>query len=202
MSPPSRPRIPIIIDTDMSIDVDDVGALCVAHALQDRGETNILAVTHGTGLSQGVGAVSVVNHYYGRDDIPLGAYRGRVGAPDNTPGPNWTHHGRGHYVDSLLRRFPSPIRDASQVEDATVVFRRALASVASKSVVIVAIGHATNLLDLLRSPADAVSPLTGRQLIEKRVKRLIWMGGSYWVKHRVECGADGKGMRRVRLQTR
>ena len=42
------PPVPIIIDTDMSIDTDDVGALCVAHALHDLGEASILAVTHDT----------------------------------------------------------------------------------------------------------------------------------------------------------
>ena len=56
--------VPLIIDTDMSIDVDDVGALCVAHALQDLGEAQILAVTHNTGLDQGVGAISVITNYY------------------------------------------------------------------------------------------------------------------------------------------
>lgn len=39
--------VPIIFDTDMSIDTDDVGALCVAHALEDRGESRLLAVVHG-----------------------------------------------------------------------------------------------------------------------------------------------------------
>eukprot|EP00966_Prymnesium_polylepis_P238622 5518467-Prymnesium_polylepis.1 len=62
----------------MSIDVDDVGALCVAHALEDLGEARILAVLHNTGLDEGVGAVSVINHFYGRDHIPIGAYRGSV----------------------------------------------------------------------------------------------------------------------------
>ena len=30
--------VPLIIDTDMSIDADDVGALCIAHALSSLGE--------------------------------------------------------------------------------------------------------------------------------------------------------------------
>ena len=41
-------------------DVDDVGALCIAHKLADRGEADILAITHDTGLEHGVGAISVV----------------------------------------------------------------------------------------------------------------------------------------------
>ena len=65
----------------MSIDVDDVGAMCAAHALADLGEAEIAAVIHDTGLFTGVGAISVINDYYGRPDIPIGAYRGIVGSP-------------------------------------------------------------------------------------------------------------------------
>ena len=43
----------IIIDTDMSTDCDDVGALCMAHALADLGECEILAVVHNTGALHG-----------------------------------------------------------------------------------------------------------------------------------------------------
>jgi hypothetical protein len=75
-----QPWPSLIIDTDMTVDVDDVGALCVAHALVDRGEAHLLAVTHDTGFSHGIGAVSVVNAYYGREDVPLGAYTGNVRA--------------------------------------------------------------------------------------------------------------------------
>lgn len=51
-----RPRsaaVPrLIIDTDMSTDCDDVGATCIAHALMDRGEVDLIAVVHDTGTSQ------------------------------------------------------------------------------------------------------------------------------------------------------
>ena len=36
--------IPVILDTDMESDVDDVGALAMMHALADRGETELLGV--------------------------------------------------------------------------------------------------------------------------------------------------------------
>ena len=50
-----HPKSPIriIIDTDMSTDCDDVGALCMAHALADLGECEILAVVHDTGALHG-----------------------------------------------------------------------------------------------------------------------------------------------------
>lgn len=47
----------LIIDTDMSIDVDDVGMLCAAHALADLGEARILATLHDSGATYGVGVL-------------------------------------------------------------------------------------------------------------------------------------------------
>ena len=82
----SNAQVPLIIDTDASFDVDDVVAICVAHALADRGETKILAIMHDAGIPQGIGAVSVLNHWYGRDDILLGAYKGDFGKDGNG---NW-----------------------------------------------------------------------------------------------------------------
>ena len=102
-------QVPLIIDTDASFDVDDVVAICLAHALADRGEANILAIVHDAGIPEGIGAVSVLNHFYGRDDIVLGAYKGEYGKDGNG---NWV---RGHYVDHLVNNWDSPIRDSSQV---------------------------------------------------------------------------------------
>ncbi len=39
----------LIVDTDAGFDVDDVGALAVANALQDNGECEIVAVAHTNG---------------------------------------------------------------------------------------------------------------------------------------------------------
>jgi hypothetical protein len=50
----------IIIDTDMSTDCDDVGALCMAHALADLNECEILAVVHDTGALHGTSALHVL----------------------------------------------------------------------------------------------------------------------------------------------
>ncbi|KAL3912084.1 MAG: hypothetical protein SGPRY_008460 [Prymnesium sp.] len=148
--------VDLILDTDLSIDVDDVGAMCVAHALADQGEAKLLAVIHDTGLPQGVGGLSVINEYYGRR-VPLGAYRGPVGKPGtDLSHPGWTNEGRGHYVEQLLSEFVSPVRLASDVPDAVTVYRQSLSSASQRSVVIVGIGFATALLELLNSPADGI----------------------------------------------
>ena len=159
----------LILDTDMSIDVDDVGALCAAHALVDAGEATLLAVVHDTALDGGVGAISVINRYYGRN-VPVGAYRGPVGDPENTPEPGWTNRGRGRYVEDLVRDFPSWTREADDAPDALQVYLRALEAADDGSVTIVSIGFLTNLLDLLRAPS-------GKDLIERKVSQMVMMGG-------------------------
>ena len=72
--------VKLILDTDMGggacRDVDDVVALCTLHAMMDNGEVELLAVLQDTLPPPCAGAISVINHWYGRDEIPIGAYKG------------------------------------------------------------------------------------------------------------------------------
>eukprot|EP00931_Biecheleriopsis_adriatica_P043904 TRINITY_DN2508_c0_g1_i1.p1 TRINITY_DN2508_c0_g1~~TRINITY_DN2508_c0_g1_i1.p1 ORF type:complete len:397 (+),score=77.97 TRINITY_DN2508_c0_g1_i1:86-1276(+) len=191
---PEAKPVPLIIDTDMSTDVDDVTALCMAHELDSRGEAHLLGVVHDTGLYQGIGAVSVINHFYGRDDLALGAYKGTFdnGSEILAEG-NWQSTGGvstgsgaktikktdGPYVKQLVKQFPSPVKNYSQVPDAVKVYRKLLAAQPDHSVVIASIGFLTNLADLLRSGSDAESHLSGVDLVAAKVKQVFVMGGSY-----------------------
>lgn len=173
-------RVKLIIDTDMSTDVDDVVALCIAHKLQDIGEAEIIAVVHNTGLAQGVGAISVINHFYGRDDIPIGAYKGLFDNPDLAAPGSWEHNSSsGPYVRELVSRLPSPIKNSSQVPNATKVYRSVLASQPDSSVVIASIGFLNNLAMLLDTVSDEDSSLSGRELVARKVKEVAIMGGTY-----------------------
>ena len=71
---PATQRARVILDTDMSGDADDAGALALLHALVDRGECELLATVVNrkdkTGAS--AAAVDAINTYYGRPDIPIG----------------------------------------------------------------------------------------------------------------------------------
>ena len=51
----------------------------IRRCLQDLGEAELLAVVHSTGYPTAIGAVSVINHFFGRDDILLGAFKGEFG---------------------------------------------------------------------------------------------------------------------------
>ena len=93
-------------------------AICLAHKLQDRGEAKILAIVHDAGIPEGIGAVSVLNHYFGRDDIVLGAYKGDYGKDGNG---NWV---RGSYVDDLVNNWDSPVWNSDQVRKYSLVRKK------------------------------------------------------------------------------
>ena len=82
----------------------------------------------------GIGAVSVLNHYYGRDDIVLGAYKGEFGKYCDG---SWVP---GEYIYDLVNNFDSPVWNSDQVDEATVAYRKVLAAAEDNSVKIAAIG--------------------------------------------------------------
>jgi inosine-uridine nucleoside N-ribohydrolase len=177
----ASPQLKLIIDTDIGgggcKDVDDVVAICVANALTDNGETELLAVVQNTAPLECAGAISVLNHFYGRGDLPVGAYDIRTAGATLELGT--TQGQQLPYVSDLVQRFDSRIKNSTQAEDAVATYRRVLASQPDRSVAISSIGIHTNLAALLRSGPDAHSPLRGRQLVARKVALLAVMGGTY-----------------------
>ena len=178
--------VKLIIDTDIGgggcRDVDDVAAIGVGHALADRGEAELLAIVHNTSPLQCAGAISVFNHFYGRDSVPIGAYKGAdLRMSDPLP-----------YVPDVVEHYPSPIKNSTQVPDAVDVYRAVLAAQPDNSVTISSIGLLTNLRALLQSAPDAHSSMTGYDLVAAKVRLLAVMGGKYpssGVAH--ECNLSG-----------
>lgn len=169
---PKEPPVSLIFDTDMAPDYDDVGALAVLHALADSGEARILATISSNRLETTVPCIDVINTYFGREEIPLGAPKGEAVSQD-------TWHKGLRWTSELPARFPHRTESASQAEDAVAVYRRVLAGEPDTSVVVVTVGFFTNLRDLLLSGPDSLSGLTGRELVERKVKRLVSMAGHF-----------------------
>jgi hypothetical protein len=63
------PVVRLIFDTDMGNDIDDALALGVIHALQNRRECELLAVTVTKDNEFSAPFVDLVNTFYGRGDI-------------------------------------------------------------------------------------------------------------------------------------
>ena len=66
-----------------------------------------------------------------------------------------------------------------QVLEATEAYRKVLSEAADHSVVISAIGFATNLAALLQTGADQYSELSGWDLVALKVRTVVWQGGWY-----------------------
>jgi hypothetical protein len=155
-SRPADAAVPIIFDTDIGNDVDDVLALGVLHALQSRGACELLAVTITKDHDLAGPFADAVNTFYGRPQIPVGVVRKGV-----TPQ-------EGKFL-GLARdpAYPHALKKSADAPDAVALLRKVLAARPDGSVVIVQVGFATNLARLLDSPADDVSPLTGKELAAK-----------------------------------
>ena len=179
----------LIIDTDIGgggcNDVDDVVAVSIAHALADRGEVELLAVVQNTAPLECAGVISVLNHFWGRGNLSVGAYN------ISTPGATLQQQPPLSYVPAVARHFDSRIKLSTQAEDAVAVYRRALAQSPDGSVAISSIGIHTNLAALLRSGPDGHSALRGRELVARKVATLAVMGGAY--PKGGECNLQGGG---------
>ena len=165
----------IVFDTDMIGDYDDVGAMAVLHKLADAGECEILATVSSTHSNASVGTIEILNRYYGRPDIPVGAVKGDgVGGGSENP----RHRSHAKY-EWLLKRYPGwwRHRNADDAPDATDVYRKALSAQPDNSVTIAVVGHLTNLRKLLESKPDRYSALDGSSLVKAKVKSLYVMGG-------------------------
>jgi len=160
---------PVIFDSDMGPDYDDVGALTLLHAFADSGYINILATVASTKY-EGVAAVfNVLNTYFKRPGLLIGVPKGKaLELKDNQ-----------HWTDTLLLNYPHKIKRNDEVLSATDVYRKALASQPDRSVIIITVGFLTNLAGLLHSSPDKYSKLTGKELVRKKVKQLVCMAGSF-----------------------
>ena len=163
-----RPTGPsVIIDTDFSRWWDDATVIGLANVLHREGALNLLGVVTDIPNPVAVAAVDAINIAYGNAEIPLGAVA--HSETDTSP------HG---YSDALVQRLPHAVRSSADVPDAVTLYRRLLADAPDGSVVVVSVGAYTNLAGLLESPAADGAP-SGRELVTKKVKRLVVMDGVF-----------------------
>ncbi|HEY3397881.1 MAG TPA: GDSL-type esterase/lipase family protein [Armatimonadota bacterium] len=188
--PQPRGPIPVIVDTDMNSDVDDVGAVALLNTFMNQGQATLLACvanTHDESRSTGP-TLQAINTYYGHPAIPIGTYHGEAGpatpmASILPPAPEGAYHGPArvsgsHYTLKVRQRFAPDFPDDDHLPAGVDVYRRALASAADGSVVIVSIGLLENLQDLVQSQPDAISKLSGLELVRKKVRQLVVMANT------------------------
>lgn len=162
----------LILDTDLGPDYDDVGAMAVLHALADSGYVDILATLSSNHDESVIPCIDVLNTYFNRPDIPLGASKSEGGV-------TMTSGHKIKWTEVLPAKYPHKTKKTSDAPDAVEIYRKILSSQPDNSVVICTIGFFTNLKDLLLSVGDEYSPLPGKELVAKKVKHLVSMAGLF-----------------------
>ncbi len=157
----------IIFDTDISSDVDDVGAVAVLQALADQGKTKILAMMVSSGDPWGALCLDALNRWFGRPGIPVGMIKDKA-VRDTSK-----------YTQKIATDYPRTLKTLKNVPDAVSLYRRILTEQEDNSVTLVTVGYLSNLSRLLQSQPDEISPLDGKALIQQKVKELVCMGGTY-----------------------
>lgn len=169
--------VKIIFDTDVGNDVDDVLALSVIHALQSRGECELLAVTITKPDELAGPFVGALNTFYHRPGIPIGYTHAAL---KNEPSKFLP---LAEVKDGRKLRYPRRLKRSSDAPEATRLLRQILSRQPDCSVVLVQVGYFSNFAALLDTPGDAVSPLNGGDLVRQKVKLLSVMAGSFRTTH-------------------
>ena len=165
--------VKIIYDTDIGNDVDDALALAMLHSLQNRGESELLAITATKDHDEVAPYLEAINTFYGRGSIPIG-----ITDSDVTPE-------RSRFTSVTLERnddeylYPHDLSIGEPVPSAVNLLRESLAGQPDNSVVIVQVGFSTNLAELLRTNGDNFSSLSGLELVEQKVKHISIMAGTF-----------------------
>jgi len=170
---PAKKPVPLIFDTDMGNDVDDALALGMIHALQSRGECELLAVTLTKDNALAAAYTDAVNTFYGRGEVPIGICRSGV-----TPAEG-KFIGLGAKKENGELRYSNDLQPGDDIPDAVDLLRKTLAAAEDGSVVIAQVGFSTNLANLLSSKADQYSDLDGMALVKKKVRLLSIMAGAF-----------------------
>ncbi|WP_153799947.1 nucleoside hydrolase [Foetidibacter luteolus] len=166
-----QPQTPVkvIFDSDMGPDYDDVGAIAMLHAFADEGKAEILATIASTKYPNVAAVFSVLNTYFNRPQLPIAVPKGNALELKDFQ----------HWTDSLVANYPHSINSNGETPGAVELYRRILSGQPDGSVTIVTVGFLTNLAALMQSLPDEFSPLPGKELIAKKVKKLVSMAGRF-----------------------
>ncbi len=162
----SQAQTRIIFDTDFGIDADDLGALAMLHHFVDKNECELAAIMCWSTEQYAVSAIDAVNRFYKHPDILIGARKDSVQFVESS------------YSKAIADKFPYTLNHHI-IPDAVALYRKILAESDDYSLVIVTVGPLKNIENLLGSGGDSISPLSGEELVEQKVREFVMMGGQF-----------------------
>ena len=170
-----RQPVQMILDADFGSSTDDLFALMMLHHYIDEGLVDLKGIIVDREGEKNAGLVDIFNTYYRHPYIPVGLERNGV----KNPRVFIPYNGICDLKDAQGKPLFKRTFDASKCMDGYKLYRKLLSRAEDKSVVVVAIGFATTLAQLMESKADEYSTLDGLELFEKKVKAVYIQSGRF-----------------------
>ena len=168
--------IRVIYDCDMGSSTDDLFALMMLYRYMDMQRCTLLGVIVDRMDRANADAVDVLNNYYGYPDIPIGLETQGVEAPRVFIPYHNLAYARNTNAEPLFKR---TVGDDGTYMEGYKLYRKLLAAQPDKSVTVASVGFLTCLARLMESGPDEYSPLSGLDLLQKKVKAIYLMGGVF-----------------------
>lgn len=169
--------VKLIFETDMGNDVDDALALDMIYKYLDSNKVDALAIMSNKNSPYSTEYIHLMNNWYGYPGIQIGKVINGIDSENDA-------RKYAEYV-SLQKAvdgkdlFERPEFNYEAIPEAVGLYRKILSNQPDSSVTIVSVGFSTNIIRLLMSVPDKHSPLTGKELVKKKVKLLSMMAGSF-----------------------
>lgn len=162
-----KEKVKVLLDLNIDGDCTNLCSLAILNILANKGDAEILATTACFNSPLATGCIKALNRYYGHADIPVGILHSQ-GATHPTP-----------FMKPVNEKFCPDFPDGEDVPDTVEVMRKVLSSQDDDSVVLTVVGCFASVEALLRSEADEYSPLSGQALAERKIKKIVVMGGGF-----------------------
>lgn len=167
----------IIFETDMGNDVDDALALDMIYKYLDEEKIDVIAISSNKESRYSTEYIHLMNHWYGYPDIPIAKVVNGIDSENDAR--KYAEFVSLQKKEDGTPLFDRPAFDHESVPEAVTLYRELLSKAEDNSIVLVSVGFSTNIFRLLQSTPDAASPLSGKELIKKKVKVLSIMAGSF-----------------------
>ena len=156
----------LLLDTDIGPDCDDAGAIAVMAYLAKRYNVSVGAVVSCTSSPFGAPCAEALCSFAGLE----------VGVFAENKQPYLLTQPEFRKYDRFIAEQFGKKRNYTE---STEAYRRTLAALPDGGAVIVAIGPFSTLAQLLISQPDEISPLSGRELLGRKVYAVVVMAGKY-----------------------
>lgn len=163
--------VSIILDADIGSSTDDLLAMDMLYKYMDEGRANLLAIMVDRPGKVNAEITDVFNTFYGYPDIPIGI---------TSKGADAEVFIDYSVVTKKDENFQRTIKDADKLPESLELYRKILSAQPDNSVVIIATGFVTNLARLMESKGDKYSPLSGMELIKRKVKAMYLQAGAFY----------------------